>query len=93
MRKIRVAQIGLNEYSHATFVFKSMKKQAELFDIAGVVLPEKERERYPAIARVFDGVPALTLDEVLADPAIEAVVVETDEVYLTQYALLAAQAG
>lgn len=90
MRKIKIAQIGLNTNSHSTEIFKSLKKQNDIFEIAGYVLPENERERLPQHAKALEGYKELTLEEVLNDPTIEAVTIETDEIYLTKYALMAA---
>lgn len=93
MRKLKIAQIGTNLNSHSNMIFESLKKQNDIFDIVGYVLPENERERMPEKMNVFDGFTELSLDEVLNNPEIEAVTIETDEVFLTKYALLAAQAG
>ena len=46
MRKIKVAQIGVNAYSHGMDIFDNMKKHDSLFELAGYVLPEKEKERF-----------------------------------------------
>ena len=35
----------------------------------------------------------MTVDEILNNPEIEAVAVETEEIYLTKYALMVANAG
>lgn len=93
MKKIKIAQIGLNTYSHSINIFESLKKQQDIFEIVGYVLPENERERLPKKAKALEGYKELTLDEVLNDPEIEAVAIETDEIYLTKYALLCAKAG
>lgn len=93
MKPIRIAQIGVNTHSHGPQIFQTLKQYPDLFEIAGYVLPEKERERLPKKMKCFDGSPELTLEEVLSDPSIEAVTVETDEIYLTKYATLAAEAG
>lgn len=93
MRKIRIAQIGLNTYSHGADIFERLKKHNDLFEIAGYVLPENEKERLPHKIACLEGFAELTLEQVLNDPSIEAVTIETDEIYLTKYALLAAQAG
>ncbi len=90
MRKIRIAQIGINRFSHAIPIFQSLVRQSDLFEIAGYVLVEDEREKFKDALSVFNGYPELTLDEVLSDPTIEAVAIETEEVHLTKYALLAA---
>ena len=93
MRKIKIAQIGINTNSHSNEIFGSLKKQSDIFEIAGYVLPENEKERIPHKINAYADYQELTLDEVLNDPEIEAVTIETDEIYLTKYALLAAKAG
>jgi len=93
MRKIRIAQIGVNFYSHGNQIFNSLVKQNDIFELAGVCLPENERERLPDRAAALGDVKELALEEILNDPAIEAVTVETDEIYTTRYALLAAEHG
>ncbi len=93
MRRIRIAQIGTSAYSHGNDIFSTLKKLPDLFDIAGVCFPEGERERFPERMPAFEGYPVLTLDEILRDDTIEAVTVETEEKYLTKYALLCAEHG
>ena len=93
MRKIRVAQIGTSRYGHGNSIFQAMVNQPDVFDIVGYVLPENEREKFPKQLTLFRDYPELMLDEVLNDPTIEAVTVETEEIYLTKYALLAAEHG
>ena len=93
MRKTKIAQIGINQYSHSNEIFGSICKQSELFEVVGIVFPEGEKERIPLKYEKVNTYPELTLEEVLEDPEIEAVTVETDEIYLTKYALLAAKAG
>ncbi|MEE0968614.1 MAG: Gfo/Idh/MocA family oxidoreductase [Clostridia bacterium] len=93
MKKIKVAQIGTSKNSHGNLIWESMIKQKDIFDIVGYALPESEREKFPDRARAFDGYNELTVDEILNNPEIEAVVVETEEIYLTKYALMVANAG
>ena len=92
-RKIRIAQIGLNQYSHATGIFYAIKKFPELFEIVGYTLVEDERETCADKIKHFNGYPELILEQILNDPTIEAVTVETDEVHLTKYAQMAAEHG
>ena len=55
---------------------------------------EDERETCTQkINKYFAGYPELTLEEILGDPTIEAVAVETDEIHLLKYAQMAADAG
>ena len=93
MKKIKVAQIGTSENSHGNFIWKSMIKQKDIFDVVGYALPENEREKFPDRAKAFDGYKEMSVEEILNNPEIEAVVVETEEIYLTKYALMVANAG
>lgn len=93
MNTIKVAMIGVNFYSHSTQVWNKLISNPDVFEVAGFVLPENERGRYPSKMAMLEGYPELELDDVLNDPTIDAVVIETDEIYLTKYALMAARAG
>lgn len=93
MRKIKIAQIGINKYSHGEPIFDTLTQFPEVFDIAGYTLVENEREECAHLLGVFSGYPELTLEEILEDKSIEAVVIETDEVHLTKYAILACRYG
>ncbi len=93
MKKIRIAQIGTSKNSHGNQIWSSLKKQSDIFDIAGYAFPEGEREKFPERMKGFDGYTELTVEQILNDPTIEAVTVETEEIYLTKYALMAAKAG
>lgn len=94
MRRIRIAQIGMNRYSHAPEIFYTMKLHPEIFELVGYALVEDERETCTKkIEKYFDGYPELSLEEILNDESIEAVAVETDEIHLLKYAQMAADAG
>jgi len=93
MKKIKVAQIGTSKNSHGNAIWHSMKKQSDLFEIVGYAFPENEREKFPDQAKGFEGYREMTVEEILSDPEIEAVTVETEEIYLTKYALMVAEAG
>jgi len=93
VKPIRIAQIGMCRYIHGPQVFESLKNHPELFEVVGYVLVEDERITAANRMKCFEGYPELTLAEVLEDPTIEAVTVETDEIHLTQYAQMAVEAG
>ena len=93
MKKIKVAQIGTSENSHGNDIWKNMLKQSDIFEVVGYAFPENEREKFPNQAKAFEGYREMTVDEILNDPEIEAVAVETEEIYLTKYALMVAEAG
>ena len=93
MRKIKVAQIGINRYSHSDEIFRTMKSMPDVFEIAGYAVVEDERETCARKLKHFEGYPELTVEQILNDPTIEAVTVETDEIHLNKYAQMVADAG
>ena len=93
MKKIKIAQIGTSAHSHGTEIWNTLLKQADLFEVAGYAFPENERVKFPDRTKAFDGYREMTVDEILNDPEIEAVTVETEEIYLTKYAIMVAKAG
>ena len=93
MRKIKIAQIGTSQNSHGNKIFNSLIKNSDIFEIAGYHFPENEREKFPGNMELFEGYKELTLDEILNNPEIEAVTIETEEIYLTKYAIMAAEHG
>ena len=93
MRKIKIAQIGTSRYSHGSVIFDTVKGLSEIFEIVGYAMPEGEREKFPDRMDSFEGYRELTVEEILSDASIEAVIIETEEIYLTKYARLAVGAG
>ena len=93
MKKIKIAQIGTSRHSHGNQIWKSLLKQNDVFEVVGYAFPENEREKFPQRVNAFDGYREMTVEEILNDPEIEAVAVETEEIYLTKYALMVANAG
>lgn len=90
MRKIKIAQIGTSQYSHGSDIFQSLTKQKDIFEVVGYALPENEREKFPNRMGVFEGYYEMSVEEILNNPEIEAVTVETEEIYLTKYAKMVA---
>ena len=84
MRKIRVAQIGTSRYSHGNEIFATLVKHPEVFEIVGYALPEGEKERFPFSKQVFSGYKEMTVKDIVEDDSIEAVIIETEEIYLTK---------
>lgn len=93
MKKIKIAQIGTSQNSHGTLIWCSLLKQQDIFEVVGYAFPENEREKFPKQVEAFNGHKEMTVDEILNDPEIEAVAVETEEIYLTKYSLMVAKAG
>lgn len=90
MSKIKIAQIGTSKNSHGNFIWNSIKKQSDIFEICGYAMPENEKEKFPEHFKAFEGYSELTVDEIMSNPEIEAVIIETEEIYLTKYAQMAA---
>ena len=62
-----------------------------MFEVIGYCFPENEKEKFPNKILTFENSREITLEEILNNPEIEAVAIETEESYLTKYALLAAK--
>lgn len=93
MKKIKIAQIGTSHNSHGDFIFKSLKKQSDIFEVAGYAMPENEKEKFPEHMGAFSAYREMTVEEILNNPEIDAVAIETEEMYLTKYAKMAAECG
>lgn len=93
MKKVKIAQIGTSKHSHGLHTWRSLVKLTDFFDVAGYALPENEREKFPQLMDDFDGFKEMTVEEILNDPEIEAVVIETEEIYLFKYAKMAIDHG
>ena len=93
MKKIKIAQIGTSRYSHGNSIFASLCKQSDIFEVVGYALPENEKEKFPEAVACFKDHPELTVEEILSNPEIEAVAVETEEIHLLKYAKMVAKAG
>ncbi len=90
MKKIKIAQIGMSQNSHGWNIFETLKELDDVFEIVGYALPENEREKFPGRMNVLEGYKELSIEEILNNPEIEAVAVETEEIYLVKYAQMAA---
>lgn len=93
MKKIKIAQIGTSVNSHGNQIWNSLIKQNDIFEIVGYAFPENEREKFPDYAKAFSEYQEMTVEEILNNPEIEAVTIETEEIYLAKYAVMAARAG
>lgn len=91
MRKVKIAQIGIG-HDHCD-IFRTLQELPEVFQVVGYHIPPSEQGRFSHFLPFFEGSREMTLEEILDDPTIEAVVIETEEKNLVKYATLAAQAG
>ena len=92
MKKIRIAQIGTG-HAHAGACFKTLRNRPDLFESVGIAEPIPERVCRLTERAVYKDIPVYTAEEILQMEDLDAVAIETDELYLTKYALAAAERG
>lgn len=94
MSKIKIAFIGIG-HDHATPNISSFKKHTDLYEVAGYCIPEDDEPQsyLSPDDKLFEDMKKLTLEEILGDSSIEAVVIEAVDKKLTKFALMAAKAG
>ena len=90
MNKIRIAQIGMSETSHAEPVFRTLMSRPDVFEIVGCADVDRHAKEIAACYRQY---PIMTVDELLSLPRLDAVAVECDETLQTHYALEVARRG
>ncbi len=93
MKKIKIAQIGTSRNSHGNDIWLTLCELPEYFDVVGYALPENEDTKFPERAKEFLPYRRMTVEEILNNPEIEAVAVETEEIYLLKYAQMVADSG
>lgn len=91
MKRIKIVQIGLG-HDHAEWTLTTLIKQKDIFEVAGLALPEEEAG-FEKTAKKYSGIRRMTVDEALSLPGLEAAAIETQDEFLTKYALLAARHG
>lgn len=94
MKKLNIAQIGVG-HDHASCIFDSLLRQKDIFNLVGYCAVEDEQENHSEkIKNLFEGkAPRLTLEEILSYPELDAIAIETDDVYLTKYSQIALDKG
>lgn len=90
MQKIKIAQIGMG-HDHAPVVFDALQRLPEIFEVVGYAqVPE---DGGAIDAKFYEGARQYDVREILAMPDLDAIAVETFDLFLARYALLAAQKG
>lgn len=98
MRRLKVAQIGVG-HDHASCIIRTLKYMPDIFEIVGVaVVPEdhlnaKKNPPFGTAEPAYDGVPRMSVDEILARSDLDGICIETEDRALTKYALMAAEKG
>lgn len=89
MKRIKVIQIGLG-HDHASSALDSILKQKDIFDFAGIVLPNDDCSNK---IKYYDNIKILSLESAFAIEDLDAAIIETEEKNLTKYAVMAAERG
>lgn len=92
MKKIRIVQVGTNGMTHASQTFESIRKQSDVFDLVGLAEPIDEWKKNLS-APLYRDMPQYTVEQLLQMDDLDAVAIETNEEYMTEYAQLFADKG
>lgn len=92
MKKLKIAQIGIG-HDHALEVLESIRKHTDIFDFVGIAVPESEKTDFPKRFEKVRELNMLTTEEALDYAGLDAIAIETEELNLTKYTLLAAERG
>ncbi len=90
--RLRVAQIGTS-HAHASGKMDALRSLPDLYDVVGFAEPIASRQAGAQKAKSFAGLKYLTEAEILADPSIRVVVIETTLEDSARAALAALKAG
>lgn len=93
MKKIKIAQIGVG-HDHATFIYDSLLRLNDFFEVKGFCVCEGEEPAYEAHKNtIYAKGEKYSAEDILNDPELDAVVIETNEAELVKYAGLALEHG
>lgn len=92
MKPIKIVQIGVG-HDHAKPNFEAVASLNELFDLVGFVRVSGEEDIKPTFNSEFPHIPAISLEEALQIPDLEAAIIETTDLELVHYAKMAADKG
>jgi predicted dehydrogenase len=90
--RLRVAQIGTS-HAHASGKMDALRSLPDLYDVVGFAEPIASRQASAQKAKSFAGLKYLTEAEILADPSIRVVVIETTLEDSARAAFAALKAG
>lgn len=90
--RLRVAQIGTS-HAHAAGKMDALRSLPDLYDVVGFAEPIAARQAAAQKAKSFSGLKYLTQAEILADPSIRVVVIETTLEDSARAAMAALKAG
>ena len=86
IQRIRIGQIG-TKHAHAAGKLSALRSLDGLFEVVGVVEPDRERRRQLAESDAYRDVRWMEEEQLLNAPGLQAVAVETDVNELVETAL------
>lgn len=92
MKRIKIAQIGAG-HDHSPTAMATLKQQSDIYDLIGYAVVDGDKPVYNNNQRAYDGVPRMTVDEILNYHGLDAVCIETEDRRLTEFAIMAAEKG
>ncbi|QDS95691.1 putative oxidoreductase YhhX [Roseimaritima multifibrata] len=91
-KRIKIGQIG-TAHAHASGKMSAIRSLPEIFEVVGIVEPDKERRKKAESAAAYQGLTFLEQDQLLNTPGLAAVAVETEIEQLTPTAIQCLKAG
>ena len=92
MKKIRIGQLGIG-HNHGTERMKALRSLADVFEVVGVAEDSPKWLEKRGAHAAYQGLPMMGVEELLAVPGLEAVMIETDGGDLLPSALRCAERG
>lgn len=92
MKKVKVAQIGV-AHDHASGFMECVRRLSDVFEVVGVAEPDEANRSKFGGSAVYKDLRWMTVEDILSDSSIEAVLVETDDWNLVSYGLECVRAG
>ena len=92
MERFRVIQVGAGQMVHSEHLMRAMRRRADLFAVAGIVVEDEARWAKVRDLETFRGLERLTWEEAVARRP-DAFMIETDEHQLVPAAIRSLEAG
>ncbi len=93
MKRIRVVQVGTWLYTHSDHVMMSLRSMPHIYEVVGVCEPNEDYRKIAEDRAAYQDLKWFSLDEVLNDTSLDAVIIETHELEQGKYALMFAERG
>lgn len=92
MKRLKVVQIGTG-HDHAACAFRTLMLQKDLYEVAGYVVTDGDEAVWQENRETYKNARRMTVEDVWEIPDLDAVVIETEDCRLTEYAIAAAEHG